>query len=395
MWQIVLYLVISATPPTFEVQTLDGRTILGSLAGLTADRLIVETDEGRVSLEMEKLLGLTRREKPIAQASAPGAWIELVDGSMIVAAQYTAEGEQARITLPDGQLIETPARSIRTVRLQADWQPVADQWTGILAKKHDGDVIVVRKGDNLDYHQGVLRDVSDEVVQFQLDGEVLPIKRDKIYGFAYRHAAGEALPGPICRLTDTFGSLWQVSKITLDDKLSWVTPTGLMLSKSPDIVAQIDFSQGKVVYLSDLKPESITWTPLFGMAKILSSWQQFYAPRQDRNFESNPLQLAGTEYGKGLAFHSRTEMVYRLPASYSRLKAVAGIDDSVRPHGNVRLVLRGDDKVLLDTPITGSDEPKSIDLDITGVRRLSILVDFGAQMDFGDNLDLCNARITK
>ncbi|MGA2797076.1 MAG: NPCBM/NEW2 domain-containing protein, partial [Thermoguttaceae bacterium] len=81
--------------------------------------------------------------------------------------------------------------------------------------------------------------------------------------------------------------------------------------------------------------------------------------------------------------------------SFTRLKAVAGIDDSVRPQGNVRLVIRGDNNVLLDLPVAGTDAPKSIDLDLSGVRKLSILVDFGNHAGFGDHLDLGNARIIK
>ena len=160
-------------------------------------------------------------------------------------------------------------------------------------------------------------------------------------------------------------------------------------------MASIDFSLGKIAYLSDLKPESVAWTPFFSTVKTLPSMGQFYAPRQDRNFESNPLQLAGTEYSKGLAIRSRTEVVYRLPGSFTRLKAVAGIDDSVRPQGNVRLVIRGDNNVLLELHIAGTDAPKPIDLDLSGVRKLSILVDFGNKAGFGDHLDLCNARIIK
>jgi hypothetical protein len=216
-----------------------------------------------------------------------------------------------------------------------------------------------------------------------------------VYGLAYRHPSGETSTGPICRLIDIFGSHWQVSKIALEKKLQLTTPSGLVLSCSPEIVASIDFSLGKIVYLSDLKPESVAWTPFFSTAKTLPSMGQFYAPRQDRNFESNPLQLAGTEYSKGLAIRSRTEVVYRLPGSFTRLKAVAGIDDSVRPQGNVRLVIRGDNNVLLDMPVAGTDAPKPVDLDLSGVRKLSILVDFGDKAGFGDHLDLGNARIIK
>jgi hypothetical protein len=122
---------------------------------------------------------------------------------------------------------------------------------------------------------------------------------------------------------------------------------------------------------------------------------EFYAPRMDQNLSSKPLQLDKTRYPKGVSLHSRTELVYRLPGRFSRFKAIAGIDDEVAPNGHVRLVIRGDDQVLFDGPIAGGDKPKSLDLDIGGVKRLTILVDFGEKLDVGDHLDLCLARISK
>ena len=395
MWQIIFCLFLTGASPTFEVQTLDDRIISGTLADLTADGLIVETTAGKVFLETEKLLNVSLKQKPAAPVPPPGAWIELTDGSTIVARQYTVRGNRAAITLLNDEVLETPTRSIRNVRLQHVSEALAGQWSQIMTAKLDGDVLVVRKGDNLDYQQGVLGDVNADVVRFQLDGEDLPINRAKVFAFVYRHPSGEARPEVICRLTDVFGSHWQLRKITLGKKLQLTTPAGLTFSCPLEILASIDFSLGKIVYLSDLKPESVAWTPFFNTAKTLPSMEQLYAPRQDRNFESNPLQLAGTEYGKGLAIRSRTEMVYRLPGSFARFKAVAGIDDSVRLQGNVRLLIRGDNDLLLDMPVSGTDAPKPIDLDLTGVRKLIILVDFGDRASLGDHLDLCNARITK
>jgi len=395
MWQIIFCLFLTGASPTFEVQTLDDRVISGTLAELTADGLTVETTAGKVFLETEKLLNVSLKQKPSAPVPPPGAWIELTDGSTIVARQYTVRGNRAAITLLNDEVLETPTRSIRNVRLQHISEALAGQWSQIMTAKLDGDVLVVRKGDNLDYQQGVLGDVNADVVRFQLDGEDLPINRAKVFAFVYRHPSGEARPEVICRLTDVFGSHWQLRKITLGKKLQLTTPAGLTFSCPLEILASIDFSLGKIVYLSDLKPESVAWTPFFNTAKTLPSMEQLYAPRQDRNFESNPLQLAGTEYGKGLAIRSRTEMVYRLPGSFARFKAVAGIDDSVRLQGNVRLLIRGDNDLLLDMPVSGTDAPKPIDLDLTGVRKLIILVDFGDRASLGDHLDLCNARITK
>ena len=86
--------------------------------------------------------------------------------------------------------------------------------------------------------------------------------------------------------------------------------------------------------------------------------KQFYAPRFDRGFDSRPLRLGGVDYRKGLALHSRTELVYRLPERFSRFLAVAGIADAVRPGGKVRLVVRGDDKVLFEAELQPAATPR-------------------------------------
>jgi len=82
-------------------------------------------------------------------------------------------------------------------------------------------------------------------------------------------------------------------------------------------------------------------------------------------------------------------------ARFNRFHATAGIDDAVRPNGKVRLVIRGDDNVLLETVVAGVDPPKPIDLKISGIRRRVILVYFADATNVGDHLLLCDARISK
>jgi hypothetical protein len=56
-------------------------------------------------------------------------------------------------------------------------------------------------------------------------------------------------------------------------------------------------------------------------------------------------------------------------------------------------VIRGDQRVLFEADVTGTDLPRPLDLDVTGVRRLSILVDFARDLNVGDQLLLCEARV--
>jgi hypothetical protein len=63
--------------------------------------------------------------------------------------------------------------------------------------------------------------------------------------------------------------------------------------------------------------------------------------------------------------------------------------------GHVRLIVRGDGRILFDAALSGRDPPQPLQINIEGVRRLTILVDYGEDLDVADHLDLANARISK
>lgn len=407
MHTLLLTIALAAAPPQFEVRTLDGpnsaeRTLTGEIVSIETGRITVQTPDGPVSLATRTLMNVVRSDEARVTADEGPArvWIDLVDGSVLHGREYSVHDGRAKIVLADGHAIDLPAAGIAAVRLRNQGDRLAGDWQRILGMEVETDLLVVRKGSKaddeaIDYHRGVLRDVTDEIVHFELDGDVLPVKRTKVHGLVYYRPSARAPPKSVCRLTDTSGSRWSVAELSMAEGLQWTTCGGLTIARGPDAVTQIDFSGGKVVFLSDLKPESVAFTPYFGTAENVPVLAGFRAPRRDKNLQHGPLQLDKKKYNKGLALHSRTEVVYRLPDRFRRFKALAGIDDAVRPQGNVRLVISGDDRVLLETSVVGTDPAKPIDLDLSGVRRLRILVDFGENLDVADHLDLCEARVSK
>jgi hypothetical protein len=58
-------------------------------------------------------------------------------------------------------------------------------------------------------------------------------------------------------------------------------------------------------------------------------------------------------------------------------------------------LIHGDDRSLLTADVEGGQAPREIKLDIAGVKRLKIVVDFGQNLDTGDWLNLCEARLIK
>jgi hypothetical protein len=204
----------------------------------------------------------------------------------------------------------------------------------------------------------------------------------------------------VCKVLETNGSTWHAKSLQLAGELLRVTTTGGTSCEIPlTQLARCDFSAGNVTYLSDLEFELADCTPFIATRLPEKRILQLYAPRRDASFEGSGLWLGEgndiRQYEKGLSIHSRSLLVYRLQEAYRKLTADVGIDSRLRGRGNVVLVIKGDDKELLRRSITGKDAPAPVDLNIEGVRRLEILVDFGETLDVADHLNLCNARIVK
>jgi hypothetical protein len=383
-----------AAEPQFDLRTADGQALTGTLVELSPTEVAMETQGGRVTVPFESVAELVRPRRPATPAKEPTVWIELVDGSLVRALSYTVAKGKARFEVSRGTALEISTQSIAYVRFKPQDAEMAAQWAEILERQRADDLLVIRPKGGLDFQSGILADIDDTTVGFELDGEALAVKRSKVEGLVYFHTAGRDLASSFCRVTDAAGSRFEAQAVELDGgRLRLTTPVGLRLEVALDQIVAVE---GKIQYLSDLKAESSVWTPFFGRASQPALLAEFYRPRMNQAVDGGVLHLAGKEYAKGLAVHSRTELVYRLPPGrYRRLKALAGIDDRVRPEGDVRLVISGDGKTLFDATLTGHDEPLPLDVDLSGVSRMRILVDFGGGQEVSDHLDLCEARILK
>lgn len=406
-----LLIAASSVAVPVEIQKLDGATLGGQLSHIATTSVHLQAAEGRVEIPLTAIQKIDF-PKQVAHKRGDGtAWVRLVDGTLLVAAGYSSTGNQARVHMADGSDLQIETRHVRSVRFKQQDPRQRRQWDDILRAQFRGDLIAIRKDDRIDYLEGVLGNVDAKVVQFQLDDELIPVRRGKVEGIVYFHASLDGLPPPVVRVTDVDGSQLAVSQWSADERgVRLQLPAGVRLRRNFDQLRQIDFSSDKIVYLSDIEPAGVDWQPYLPQKSLMPALRQFYRPRRDRALaagqlegDDGKLQLwmgqrgrsTAVKFEKGLALHSRTSMTYQLPNEVNYFRALAGIDARVRRHGHVRLVITGDRRELYAEDIAGTQPPREIALNIAGVSVLKILVDFGENQDIGDHLNLCNARLIK
>jgi hypothetical protein len=390
-----------------QVEPLNGPAVSGELASLSSQRAAVVTQEGELDLPLNELLAVDFKREDAAAASSATMWVELTDGSRLAAVSYQVYGGEAAIALAGGGELKVETRKIRHALLRPHDEALARQWTSVTGAAVKSDTIVVRKptsdgGFSLDSAEGLLQDMTPRVVRFEFDGEMIDVPRERVEGVIYYHPVGRSLPEPICEVIDTAGSHWRVKSLGIDgDQLRLATVAGLEADVPLERVARLDFSLGKLLYLSDLKPGSVRVDPGIPLSQNdrdeLSEYlARFNRPRHDEVMGGAALRLDEQTFPKGLELASRTQISFSLPDAYRKLTGLAGFDANVPAGSKVEIVFVGDGKELARQAIVAEgSEPTPLEIDLGGARRLQIRVEHLDKRQITHRVHLCNLRISK
>lgn len=398
------------------VEPLQGPPVTGELLELTTDQLKVRTASGEQNWQRSALLRWTPLQvKPISEPSdttaadrEAGPVVQLIDGSRLPARQYTSNSGRVEVGAASGEVVRLTTRSVAWVRFQKPLPQLEETWQRILNSPRSADVIVVRKTSMpaagtasttpttvLDYLEGVLGDVNELAVGFTFDDTKVDVPLAKIEGLIYHQPTARIPAETLARIVKDDGSTWQVkSWESKANAIELVSAAGVRATVPQEQIVEFDYSPGNLDYLSDLEPEAIAWNPRQELS-VTETVRKWFQPEFNRGRNGRPLQLNEQTFTKGLALHSYSELRYRLIKPYRMLLATVGMDDPARQGGQVVLRIVGDGKPLLERPIVQGEPPVELELDLQGVRRLALIVDFGDQSDRGDNLNLCNVRLVK
>jgi hypothetical protein len=391
MWGLILSSAVwTALPVSVDVETLSGRVASGTIEQFSANQLVLSSPSDPVTFAVKELLTMqVVTDRPPAASGATAAEganvaVAFRDGSQLQFSQFTVANRRVTAQHPLLKAFEAGVDRVRSVRLAAFDPAVQNHWEQLLARDSKQDLLVVRKGAVLDFLDGVVGDIDDTSVKFLLQGDDVVLKRNRVFGIIY---APSKTPQPkaLVKVELEQGELLMVKRVQassdgwlLDDAggKSWTLPLTSLRA--------VDFSAGKVQYLSAMEPRGLQHTPFWG-----TRWEL----QRDRGFEGRPLMVGPRQFRRGLAMHSKTAATYRLGGEYRRFVATVGIDPEV--NGDARLIIRADGKELLAKDVVTGDPPLPVDLPVDGVTELELIVDYGRDLDFGDRVHFGDAKVLK
>ena len=402
-----------------EVTTLDGQSFQAELKRITPEsaEFLQSGDDPPRAVPLEQVMTLSRMATTdTAPDPANSILVMLTDGAEISGTEFTATATTSTISTKSLGALDINRVAVRAVLLK----PVNEEWTGqweaFLQRKVTKDMLIIEKSDGggLDFLSGLVSAVNSDQIPFLLDGDEIPVPRDRVTGIVFASSDNKSPLNGSIRLSLTEGTELRVRSVTGDSEtLNVVTSWGQTVSCPLSLTTGIDFSSSRVHFLSDLEPvaeeyfgldpQGKEWSPLFDddlntRTGLSSLW------RMSRDVFANsgrpPLTLRGKRYRKGLCIFPKARIQYALDGRYSSLKALVGVDDEVafnqqrgQPSSAVELIMEADGREIYRALIQATATPTPIDLSLRDVSTLSILVDFGDGSSVCDYLDIVDARM--
>ena len=394
-WRLVsvtaCLLLAAALAVADQVETVDAQVASGLVVRIAPDGIVLRADGRDRTIAPGEVMrvSLATGTDLMSQSARP---------VLVTAAgdELPAEG----LTVADGKAVFTPQglgaltldlSAVRTVYLgggpltpDAAGEKLAD----LKAAQSDQDVLLVARDKDVFTISGTLKALDDKSVLFRWNDADKKVDRAKVLAIRLAALKGAAVPvAGVLQLTS--GAKLAYTALAMDEAgatVATVTAGDRKFARAD--VAAARFRGEGVVDLSSIKPAAVHEHGFF---------DHVFPYRVNRSAGGGSLLLGGKVYSTGLGLHSFCELTYDLGGAYSRLVALAGIDQAVRPNGDALLTILADGKPLLPpTRLTGRDEPVPLRLDLKGCKSLVIRVEFGPDnLDVGDHVDLAAARLLK
>lgn len=124
---------------------------------------------------------------------------------------------------------------------------------------------------------------------------------------------------------------------------------------------------------------------------MTSGWS---VARADRGVAGQPLSIGGKKFAHGVGTHAASRFRVDLGGKAKRFTAQVGVDDSAGKQGSVEFIVNGDGRKLWSSGrLTGGQPAKAVDVNLAGVRTLTLLVTDGGDGASFDHADWAEAVI--
>jgi hypothetical protein len=341
------------------------------------------------TLRLDELMLIRTGRTVVVEKGTVRVWLSA--GGQLAAAAVQFDGEQFVLQTPAGQWT-VPPEAVQGVLFNQDvdlsrFERALDE------RSADTDILIATTEQGQGVVRGLIESITDDRVVFNYEGRSRSITLERVVGLVTADLKPERPGGPTGTVRLTNGSSLTAGIGDLGEgQLMLLLPGQATIRLPESAIASISLQSDRVRFLSDLDPLEVSCNPL---ATPRFTWQR------DLSVRGQPLRLRWPgeggvrEFSRGIGTHAECRLEFENPDGFNRFVATVGIDAETDGKGDCEVSVWGDGIRLWEAEIRGNTAPLPVEVDISGMRRVALVVRNGRHLDLGDHVDWAEARFLK
>jgi hypothetical protein len=225
--------------------------------------------------------------------------------------------------------------------------------------------------------------ITSLLVGAKVNGKRERFRRNALAAIHFRPPAAPKSDELLVRTASGARILGSVEQLT-NDTLAIKTRSGKIDISMKDLIS-IERVGSHVTPLSDLKPAKKKETAFLDM---------IHPPQMNKDLFGFPLRVGGVQYAKGIAMHSRTELVFETKGA-ALFVGMVGLDTRYSRLGTASLTISLDGKAVKNLQLISREPFQFVHVPLGTCKTLGLILDYGGLGSTGDHALILNPRLVK
>jgi hypothetical protein len=380
--------------PAARLTAIDGESVDGNL--LSADTQRVRLDVSGESKEWESPYVL---KVELARKSTTGTApleLGLLDGSRLKGMKLVGTEKLWQFGDSSGTVQEFGPGVVRSLLVRSLSPELTTAWSDALKEPAESDsLILLRPGNVVDRVNGIITEVKDGRVVFDLDGQSVDVSFEKLLGMVwFRKQQNRMKPKIQIEFADGSSVLTEALS-TVGESLTYRSISNKDVSIPIARVALLNYASANVKWLAEVpvlnaaSDRRMEWKgdgSLVG--KVLAP--QFITSRgQGASIDSaNPEDL-------DLVFLSPGSFTFRAPDGFSRFRALVERSGIGNARSEVVIEVWEDDQNLMRRTLAANEDSLELDVPVSGGKKVTFKLASNNRLQIGSQVTWKQPRLTR
>lgn len=370
---------------------IDGQSWDGQLVSLDQDVLVYKPAEVAGGLDATKKLEQIVRIERFSKSPNRGsdAWpikVGLTDGSILAIQKIEGREKDWRIQLDDRMAQVGFAGELKYLKLKSLDAKGEEAWEAYVREEIKSDaLIVVRPGGALDRVDGVVKEIRDGKIQFDVDGQIVEASFDRLAGVLWYRKALSAKPKGVNVILSNGSTLFSQKVKLVDDSLQIAGSWGDSLIVPLQWLDAIDCGLDKLAWLSGLMPIDSRSNNKGGFGDFDSMLAKTTKPRWVKGEGSN----------QDLLFSGPGEYMFRAPEGMTKLQARLQRSSESESRSAILVEVWVDDQIAIRKEIAPEEELLDLEVPIVPEKKIKLVMASKSALNLGTRVLWRQPRLSK